>query len=203
ALVALIWLVSRWSDRRASTNSSFGLFWALANAHQIRWTDRWILWRIARSQRLAEPALLFLDPRLTAPQANGRLHPQQLARLKAFRREAFAGIEQGGDGATEGAAATADRGPASEGKDLHRGTSAPEVSWSLAQPEELAEILNAMRAFSLQDQLLPDPRQQDEPAPEDAARAPSPTAEFAPSQPPVLDLYPWLRNDWEIGDGRR
>ncbi len=195
---ALIWLVARSSESRARSNSSFGLFWTLAKAHDIRWADRWMLWRIARVKRLAEPALLFLDPRITSPQYMHHLPPQLMARLKAFRRTVFFGIDRIGE--EEAGASTLERR-----EPLGLGQSPAELPFSppgptlpIAPTGELAEVLGAIRAFSLQDQLVPKRDPPGQPPADEPKQPAPPSPEFPAAQAPVLDLYPWLGNDWEI-----
>ncbi len=194
---AVLWLMARSSERRVNSNSSFGLFWTLAKAHDIPWADRWLLWRIARTKGVAEPALLFLDPRLTSPQFMGQLAPQSLTRLKAFRRTVFFGIDRIVDGDTKDALAD-QQPPLSGRKDIAISPLPSEPAFPLAPTGELADVLGAIRAFSLQEHLVSKREPQKDPAPASPEQSPSPTAEFPATKAPVLDLYPWLSNDWEI-----
>ncbi len=194
---ALLWLMARSSERRANSNSSIGLFWTLAKAHNIPWADRWLLWRIARSKGVVEPALLFLDPRLTSPQLMGQLAPQALLRLKAFRRTVFFGIDRVGDDTKE---PLADQQPplSRQKKEVDIPPLPSEPAFPLAPTGELADVLGAIRAFSLQEHLVPKREPPEDPAPASPDQSPSLTAEFPAAKAPVLDLYPWLSNDWEI-----
>ena len=195
---AVVWLVARWSERRVRTNSSLGLFWTLAKAHAINWNDRWLLWRIARAKGVVEPALLFLDPRLTSPQLVRHLAPQAADRLKAFRRTVFFNIDHLGDDEGDSGVTEREEVVAGQWNDFEIPAGPPGSTFPLAPTGELAEVLGAMRAFSLQDQLVPKGEPQKEPAPDRPEERPAPTAEFPASQAPVLDLYPWLGKDWEI-----
>lgn len=201
AVFAILWLVARWSERRVRSDSSLGLFLTLAKAHAVSWSDRWLLWRIARAKGVTEPALLFLDPRLTSPQASYHLAPQSADRLKALRRRFFSGIDQAEATTAE---TTADV--------RHAGGGLPAVATAATMPSEpelgriptfqptgdLAEALSAMRALSLQDQPVRKPASSEVSPAEQEDEPPSRSADFSASDTPALDLYPWLSNDWEI-----
>lgn len=63
--VIVFWLVSRAMERRARRghfDSSMGLFLSLAKAHNLGWSESWLLWQLARHHQLKEPARLFLEP---------------------------------------------------------------------------------------------------------------------------------------------
>lgn len=188
---SILWLVARWSERRVRNDSSLGLFWTLANTHEVSWSDRWLLWRLARAKRLAEPALLFLDPRLTSPQSTHHLAPHSTARLRVLRRQLFAGIDR----TTEASPDAPEVEP----------TSAVQGSFERERPSDvstggLEEALNALRALNLQDQPVRKPEPLDETAEEEKGDS-IPTAEFPSSDAPAIDLYPWLSNDWELTSG--
>ncbi len=64
-LIVVLWFISRAMERRARGghyDSSLRLFLSLAKAHDLSWSDRWLLWRLAGCQQLKEPARLFLEP---------------------------------------------------------------------------------------------------------------------------------------------
>ena len=63
--IVALWFVSRAMERRAKGghfDSSLRLFLSLAKAHDLNWSDRWLLWRLAGCHQLKEPARLFLEP---------------------------------------------------------------------------------------------------------------------------------------------
>jgi len=104
AVAAAVWLLVRlagYQDWRVRCNSPPRLFLVLCRAHRLRWTDRWLLWRLARQHGLADPAQLFLDPSLL----NGRGLPRELqgyaGRLENLRRRLFAGLAPTGADASE------------------------------------------------------------------------------------------------------
>lgn len=197
---SVLWLVARWSERRVRNDSSLGLFWTLANTHEISWNDRWLLWRLARAKRLTEPALLFLDPRLTSPQSSHHLAPHSTDRLKALRRRLFTGIDRMEEAIPDASEAGADpvsNGPAGRGAEeaTIRHQSSPGVSTG-----GLEEALSALRALNLEDQPVRRPEPPGEPTEKEIEEEESsvPTAEFPSSDAPAIDLYPWLGNDWEL-----
>jgi hypothetical protein len=64
-IAVAVWLLSyllRLQERRRGHASPLRLFLSLCKAHGLRWSQRWLLWRVARAQQLRDPARLFLDP---------------------------------------------------------------------------------------------------------------------------------------------
>ncbi len=53
----------KWVSRRYA-NSPTGLLIELCQAHGLPWKQRLLLYQLARSRNLAQPAALFLDPEL-------------------------------------------------------------------------------------------------------------------------------------------
>lgn len=200
ALFGVLWLVASWSERRVRKDSSLGLFLTLAKAHALTWSDRWLLWRIARAKGVTEPALLFLDPRITSPQAAYHLAPHSADRLKTLRRQFFSGIDQVEETTVETTAEAEHAGGPSALPTTT--TTSPESDPGQIPPfqptGDLAEALGAMRALSLQDQPVRTPATPEE-SPADRKTTPaSPTADPPAPDTSALDLYPWLSNDWEI-----
>ena len=195
ATFAVLWLVARWSERRVHNDSSLGLFWTLAKTHDVSWSDRWLLWKLARARHLAEPALLFLDPRLTSPQSAHHLAPHSTARLKSLRRKLFSGIDRTDEpepSCPESSSPASSDVPAlpSESND------SPFPHQHAATAKGLEKALNDLRALNLQDQPV-----RREETPTQVAKTieePSPTAEFPSTDAPALELYPWLGNDWDL-----
>ena len=63
--IIVLCFVSRAMERRARRghfDSSLGLFLSLAKAHNLGWSECWLLWRLAGCHQLKEPARLFLEP---------------------------------------------------------------------------------------------------------------------------------------------
>ena len=93
AVWLLSYVLSLREGRRAYT-SRLGLFLTLCKAHSLRWPERWLLWRVARAQRLRDPARLFLEPE--------RFHPVNLdptlqtrsAQLSELRERLFVRPEE-------------------------------------------------------------------------------------------------------------
>ncbi len=86
-VVLALWALSyflKFQDKQTTFTSPTMLFWSLCRAHGLRWSDRWLLWRVARAARLAEPARLFLEPERFEPsqlRPTFRLHAARLGRL--------------------------------------------------------------------------------------------------------------------------
>jgi hypothetical protein len=95
-IVVALWGVSYFlsrRERRRSYDSALMLFLALCKAHRLGWSDRWLLWRVARRQRLRDPARLFLEPRRLAAE---NLCPSLRTRepqLQALRARLYTGLE--------------------------------------------------------------------------------------------------------------
>lgn len=194
----VLWLVARWSERRVRNDSSLGLFWTLAKKHNVGWKDCWLLWRIARKKHVGEPALLFLDPRITSPQFLKDLNPAAAARLKSLRRRFFFGIDREAEMPGIGLDPEAETaGPAPE-PPAPAATGPKEELSSKETVGELAEALGAIRALKLQEQSVCKETPVEEAPSDETEKKKSPSAEFPAADAPVLDLYPWLSNDWEI-----
>lgn len=85
ALVALaVWGLARYFAfrERQGYNSDRGLFRELCRAHELNSSSCRLLWQLARFQRLARPADLFIDPR--------RFETQQLPGPLAKRKDDIA-----------------------------------------------------------------------------------------------------------------
>jgi len=92
-----VWLLMKllaWRDGRGARNSPRALFRRLGKAHGLDRGERRVLRQLARSQRLAHPGRVFLEPDRLEP---ARLPPQLAARrdtIAALRRRLF-GAEAG------------------------------------------------------------------------------------------------------------
>ncbi len=76
-------------EQRPGRASPLRLFLTLCKAHRLRWSESWLLWRVARSQRLRDPARLFLEPqRLQAANLDRSLKKRQ-AKLIEIRNRLF------------------------------------------------------------------------------------------------------------------
>ncbi len=60
AIVVLPYLLL--AQDRLSFRGPRRLFLSLGRAHGLTWRERWWLWRLARTQQLHQPALLFVEP---------------------------------------------------------------------------------------------------------------------------------------------
>ena len=91
-VVAALWglsVVLRLQERRRGYTSPLGLFLSLCKAHGLRWSQRWLLWRVVRSHRLRDPAQLFLRPELLNPAKLGPPFRLRAAELKRLRSSLF------------------------------------------------------------------------------------------------------------------
>ena len=64
-IVLVVWLLSYMlstQERRKPFSSPLMLFLSLCRAHRLNWRERWLLWRVARSQRLRDAARIFIEP---------------------------------------------------------------------------------------------------------------------------------------------
>jgi hypothetical protein len=65
AVASAIWILAyatSFREQRWARSSSLILFIDLCRTHGLRWSEGWLLWREARSQRLSDAPQLFLDP---------------------------------------------------------------------------------------------------------------------------------------------
>jgi hypothetical protein len=91
----LLWIVAHLVggyDRRATFNSPRKLFLRLCRAHRLTWRDTWLLWRLARSQRLGDPARLFLEPERFDPSDLAPGLRRHAERLQSLRDRLFADL---------------------------------------------------------------------------------------------------------------
>jgi hypothetical protein len=101
------------------------LFLSLCRAHRLRWAEWWLLWRVARDQKVKDPARLFLEPRWLD---SARLRPVlrlRAARLESIRRRLF-GRLLGGD--------VSQPGPAGRDPDGRRPSGEPNAASSSVPP---------------------------------------------------------------------
>ncbi|MGA2064299.1 MAG: hypothetical protein ABSG86_05000 [Thermoguttaceae bacterium] len=98
-LIAAV-LVGLWAIRQvamlgrrgAAVNSPRRLFRSLCRAHRLSWSQRWLLGRIARANRLAQPAQLFVEPEYFDEPRLGPEFGPKAQRLRQLRDRLFAGL---------------------------------------------------------------------------------------------------------------
>ena len=105
-----VWFLSyaiRLQEKGRGLPSPFGLFLQLCKAHQLRWSQRWLLWRLARAQRLRDPARVFLEPERYEPAHLSPALQPRAAELEELRGRLFfqADEEKDDDEATQPALA--------------------------------------------------------------------------------------------------
>lgn len=76
-------------EQRQGRASPLRLFLALCKAHRLRWSESWLLWRVARSQRLRDPARLFLEPQRLQAANLDRSFQKRQAKLIEIRNRLF------------------------------------------------------------------------------------------------------------------
>ncbi|MHC4177910.1 MAG: hypothetical protein ACYSWU_10405, partial [Planctomycetota bacterium] len=83
-----VWGIScllRLQERRLRHARPLRLFLSLCRAHRLRWSERWLLWRVARAGRLRDPARLFLEPEHLEAVNLGRPFQARQDQLKQIR----------------------------------------------------------------------------------------------------------------------
>jgi hypothetical protein len=91
-LVAGLWATTRLLGlrrRRRRYHNPGQLFRALAKAHRLTWSDRMLLSRVARQQKIGDPARLFLELQLWDEQALGPAFALEFVRLRTLRKQIF------------------------------------------------------------------------------------------------------------------
>jgi len=82
----LLWYVHSRHEGLRGRKGPLRLFHELCRAHSLRFSEEWLLWRLARAGRLRDPAQLFLEPeRFDAGRLPGSLRGRAnlLRRIKA------------------------------------------------------------------------------------------------------------------------
>ncbi len=91
-----VWILSyalKFQEQRRSRPSPLRLFLSLCKAHRLRWSQRWLLWRVARAQQLRDPARLFLEPEMLEATNLGRSFEIRRAQLNQIRHRLFDRLE--------------------------------------------------------------------------------------------------------------
>ena len=97
--IIVLWILSRLMDRRQQrgpSNSRLGLFLSLCNAHGLHWSQKWLLWRVARHHRLRDPARVFLEPERFDGAKLGRAFTSRADKLKTIGQRLFSGLPKEG-----------------------------------------------------------------------------------------------------------
>lgn len=90
ALVLILSFVVKFRQWRRAHASPLGLFVTLCRAHKLNWSERILLWRLARLQHLTDFARLFLEPdRFKTSRLTSGLRPKA-AQLKSIHDRLFA-----------------------------------------------------------------------------------------------------------------
>ncbi|HUT09489.1 MAG TPA: hypothetical protein VMY42_03260 [Thermoguttaceae bacterium] len=97
SILLAVWLLSYTSslrERRGAYASPLRLFLSLCKAHRLAWSEQWLLWRVAKAQRLRDPARLFLEPDRLEPQNLDPSSRMRMDRIKRLRDRLFADLGQ-------------------------------------------------------------------------------------------------------------
>ncbi|MHC4399693.1 MAG: hypothetical protein ACYTG0_08440 [Planctomycetota bacterium] len=97
-IVVAVWFLAKLWERYegcAPQNSPRKLFFSLCRAHRLRWSEWWLLWRVARDQKLDSPARLFLEPERLDPASLSPFLRLRAPQLAAIRSRLFAGLSIG------------------------------------------------------------------------------------------------------------
>jgi len=91
AMIALIYATItyfRWR-RRLRSNSPWCLFNELCSAHQLTRRQRHVIKRLAHQYKLAQPAMLFVEPKWWEPEQLGPTWARHLPELRRLRLRLF------------------------------------------------------------------------------------------------------------------
>jgi hypothetical protein len=114
AVLAGLWAllqISSLGSRRRASRSPLRLFLSLCRAHRLSWSERWLLWRIARARGLKNPAQVFLDPEGFRPVGLQGGLGRKAQRLRQIGARLFAGLPAGQERTSRRAAASPGRFP--------------------------------------------------------------------------------------------
>ncbi len=92
-LILLLWLISvliTWQEKGCRRASPTRLFFRLARAHKLSWSDVWLLWRLAKLQRVSDPGRIFLEPDRFDPVHLAEPLRRHRRRLETLREKLFA-----------------------------------------------------------------------------------------------------------------
>jgi hypothetical protein len=94
AVLMVWWVAARWlpEGHRRPAGGPRRLFFTLCRAHGLTWREYWLVWRVARRQKLDQPAKLFLEPERWRPERLEGFEPNHLASLRRLQDRLFAGM---------------------------------------------------------------------------------------------------------------
>jgi hypothetical protein len=119
-VVVLAWLLTRLrtiQPRQRGYHGPWRLFFSLCHAHELSWSQQWLLWRLARARRLKPPARLFLQPQCFDAAGLGPAWRAAAVRLKRLRDRLFVepppvAVREGDQRRRQGKRAASSRPPA-------------------------------------------------------------------------------------------
>jgi hypothetical protein len=91
-IVAIAWLVLRLVAKRerGAAHSPWCLFRELCKAHRLSSRERQLLIRLAKQERLEQPAMLFIEPAIWQPERLGAAWRRSMPELDRLRKRLFA-----------------------------------------------------------------------------------------------------------------
>lgn len=84
--VVIAWVLAGWTERagrRAGYDGPRRLFWSLCAAHCLKWSERWLLWRLAAKRRLGDPARVFVEPQWLSAAGLPQQQAERIQRLSS------------------------------------------------------------------------------------------------------------------------
>jgi hypothetical protein len=121
AAIFILWRVFNAQRKRFGSTSPWGLFFSLCQAHKLKWSERWLLWRLAKLKHLTDPGRLFLEPEwYKISRLPAALRPRAVW-LGEIRKRLFAGMK-------EGVKFIGDQQPPSTGSPQSKGAALPTLN---------------------------------------------------------------------------
>jgi len=114
-IAVALWVLSRiqyYHASETSYHSPLMLMFSLCRAHRLAWSQWWLLWRVARQQRLQDPARLFLEPERLDAANVGPVLRLRASQLEAICRRVFGDLAEEDHLPVDPAGSEAGGGPA-------------------------------------------------------------------------------------------
>lgn len=92
AVLFFVWRVAARRNPGKSQSSPRRLFLSLCRAQRLSWSETWLLWILARRQKLADPARLFVEPERFELAALDDGLKGNAVRIERLRSRLFAGL---------------------------------------------------------------------------------------------------------------
>lgn len=96
ALLILLFKFFSPPEKPRGVNSPLRLFWDLCKAHELKLSQRWLLWKISREHELKDPALLFVEPELFDPDMIGKTFAEKTDEIESLHERLFGDLVESG-----------------------------------------------------------------------------------------------------------